>query len=248
VRDLDSGSVGRRAAGKALALLGARRIDSVRAPVILDAAVAQDFLDMIRSGFSAENAQKGKSLFAGKRDSMVASPLLSVHDNGLLEHGLGTAPSDDEGSPLRMKTVIDQGRFVQFLHNSYTARKEGTQSTGNGMRGGFKATPGVGVTNLYIQPGTMGPAALIESTQRGLFVNEIMGAHMANPISGDFSVGASGYWIENGGKAYPVRELTIAGNIIDLLKNVDAVCNDLRFSGRLGSPTLRIAEMSIAGK
>ena len=248
VQDLDIGSVGRRAAGKALALLGARRIDSVRAPVILDAAVAQDFLDMIRSGFSAENAQKGKSLFAGKRDSMVASPLVSVHDDGLLERGIGTAPSDDEGTPLRAKTVIDRGRFVQFLHNSYTARKEGTVSTGNGMRGGFKATPGVGVTNLSIQPGTMGPEALIASTQRGLFVSEIMGAHMANPISGDFSVGASGYWIENGSKAYPVRELTIAGNIIDLLKNVDAVCNDLRFAGRLGSPTLRIAEMSIAGK
>jgi PmbA protein len=149
---------------------------------------------------------------------------------------------------LSTKTVIGHGRFLRFLHNSYTAKKEGVLPTGNGIRGGFKATPGVGATNLYLQPGTIAPEALIASTRRGLFVSEIMGAHMANPISGDFSVGATGFWIENGEKAYPVRELTISGNILDLLKNVDAVCSDLRFSGRMGSPTVRVAEMSIAGK
>lgn len=245
--DLDFGSIGRRAAGKALDLLGARHIGSVRAPVVLDPSVAREFLDMIRSGFSAENAQKGKSLFAGKKGSVVASDIVTVRDDGLLERGIGTAPADDEGVPLLTKTVIDRGRFVLFLHNSYTARKEGTVSTGNGIRGGFKSVPGVGVTNLFIEPGKMTPEALIASTPRGLLVNEIMGAHMANPISGDFSVGATGFWIENGTKAYPVREITIAGNIIDLLRNVDAVCSDLRFSGRLGSPTMRISELSIAG-
>jgi PmbA protein len=135
-----------------------------------------------------------------------------------------------------------------FLYNVYTAQKDGVESTGNGMRGGFKGTPVVGVTNLYIRPGAISPDALIHDTPRGLYVNDVMGAHTANPISGDFSVGATGFWIEKGRKAYPVREITIAGNILDLMQNVDAVCHDLRFTGRTGSPTLRIGEMSIAGK
>ena len=179
---------------------------------------------------------------------MVASPLITIVDNGLLDEGLGTAPVDDELTPMRKKTVIDQGRLALFLYNTYAARKDGVESTGNGMRGGFKGVPGVGVTNLSIQPGTLSPEDLISQTSRGLFVNEIMGAHTANPVSGDFSVGATGFWIENGRKAFPVREITIAGNIIELMKQVDAVANDLRFFGRIGSPTLRIRELSIAGK
>jgi PmbA protein len=247
-REIDIEAVGRRAARKAVDLLGACRIDSVKAPVILDPTVSQEFLDIIRGGFSAENVQKGKSLFAGKLGAAVASPLITIHDDGLLEGGIGSAPADDEAVPMRRKTVIDQGRLGMFLYNAHAAKKEGTASTGNGVRGGFKGVPGIGVTNLYIQAGTVAPADLFASTGRGLFVTEIMGAHMANPISGDFSVGATGFWIENGRKAYPVREVTIAGNIIDVLMNVDAVCSDLKFSGRIGSPTLRIKELSIGGK
>jgi PmbA protein len=116
------------------------------------------------------------------------------------------------------------------------------------MRGGFKGVPGVGLTNLYIAPGSQTPEGLIRSTKRGLQVMEIMGAHMANPISGDFSVGATGFWIENGKVAYPVREITIAGNVLDLMKNVEAVANDLRFQGRIGSPSLLVKELSIGGK
>jgi PmbA protein len=178
----------------------------------------------------------------------VASPLVTIVDNGLLEEGLGTAPSDDELVPMQTKKVIDQGRLALFLYNAYTANKDRTVSTGNGVRGGFKGTPGVGITNLYIEPGAAAPNDLVASTSRGLYVTEIMGAHTANPISGDFSVGATGFWIENGRKAYPVREITVAGNIIDLMRNVDVVCSDLKFSGRTGSPTIRIKELSIGGK
>ena len=247
-RDIDIEAVGRRAAQKALDLLGACPMDSVKAPVILDAAVAQEFLDIIRSGFSAENVQKGKSLFAGKLNAAVASPLITVLDDGLLEGGLGSSPADDEAVPMQRKTVIDSGRLALFLYNLRAAKQDGTVSTGNGVRGGFRGMPGVGITNLYIKPGTMPPGELLKGTPRGLFVNEIMGAHTANAISGDFSVGATGYWIENGERAYPVREITIAGNVLDVLKNVDAVCSDLRFSGRIGSPTIRINELSIGGK
>ncbi len=247
-RSLDIEGVGKRAAQKALDLLGARHIDSTKAPVILDAAVAEEFLSILASGFSSENVQKKKSLLIGKLDSVIASPLITIMDDGLLEQGLGTAPSDDELIPMKTKIVVDQGRLAMFLYNAYTARKDKAVSTGNGMRGGFKGLPGVGVTNLFIKPGTISPVQLIADTDRGLLVTEIMGAHTANPISGDFSVGASGFWIEKGEKSYPVREITIAGNILDLMKGVDALCNDLRFSGRIGSPTLRVKELSISGK
>ena len=240
--------VGRRAARKALDLLGARHIDSVRAPVILEAEVAGEFLSIMSSGFSSENVQKKKSLFIGRLDKEVVSQLITIVDDGLLDGGLGTAPSDDETVPMKQKTVIEKGRLAMFLYNTYTANKDKTVSTGNGMRGGFKGVPGVGVTNLYVEPGKHSLNELMSSAGRGLLVTEIMGAHTANPISGDFSVGATGFWIENGNKAYPVREITIAGNILDLMKNVDAVGSDLRFSGRIGSPSLRVKELSIGGK
>lgn len=239
---------GRRAARRAVDLLGAKSIASVKATVVLEATVAQEFLSMMAAGFSAESVQKKKSLFMGKLDTEVASPIITIHDDGLLTGGLGTAPSDDEAVPMKKKTVIDEGRLALFLHNTYTAGKDKTESTGNGMRGGFKGMPGVGVTNLYIEPGRCSLEALISQAGRGLLVTDVMGMHTANPVSGDFSVGATGFWIENTKKAYPVREITIAGNILDLMKNVDVVGSDLRFSGRIGSPSLLIKELSIGGK
>ncbi len=247
-RKLEIEEVGRKAAQRALDLLGAKHMASVKAPVVLEATVAQEFLSMMASGFSAEGIQKKRSLFIGMLGKEVAAPVITVLDNGLLEGGLGTAPCDDETVPMQKKTIIDRGRLALFLYNTYTANKDKTLSTGNGMRGGFKGMPGVGLTNLYIEPGKESLSGLISSIDNGLFVTEVMGMHTANPISGDFSVGATGFWIEKGKKAYPVREITIAGNILDLMKHVDAVGGDLRFSGRIGSPSLRIKELSIGGK
>lgn len=245
---LEIEEVGRRAAGKALDLLGARRIDSVKVPVVLEATVAQEFLSIMAGGFSAESVQKKRSLFAGKLEKEIASPIVSIFDDGLLGGGLGTAPSDDEAVPMQKKTIVHEGRLLLFLHNAYTAAKDKTISTGNGMRGGFKGLPGVGITNLYIEPGECSLNDLIHQAGRGLFVTEVMGMHTANPISGDFSVGATGFWIEGGVKVFPVREATIAGNIVDLMKNVDVVGCDLRFSGRIGSPSLLIKDISVGGK
>ena len=240
--------VGRRAAQRALDLLGARHIDSVKAPVVLEATVAQEFLAMLASGFSAESVQKKRSLFIGKLDTEVVSPMITVLDDGLLEGGLGTAPTDDEIVPMKKKTVIERGKLALFLYNAYTANKDKTASTGNGIRGGFKGLPGVGLTNLYIEPGNSTLQELMASAGRGLYITEVMGMHTANAISGDFSVGATGFWIEKGRKAYPLREITIAGNILDLMKDVAVVGNDIRFSGRIGSPSLLIKELSIGGK
>ncbi len=240
--------MGRRAARRALSLLGAIPIESVKAPVVLESTVAQEFLSIMAGGFSADNVQKKRSLFQGRLDTAVAAPVVTVFDDGLLDGGLGTAPADDEAVPTGKKIVIQDGRLVLFLHNTYTARKDKTQSTGNAVRGGFKGIPGVGVTNLYIEPGKCSLEALISQAGRGLLVTDVMGMHTANAVSGDFSVGATGFWIESGEKAYPVREITIAGNILDVMKNVDAVGSDLRFSGRIGSPSLLIKELSIGGK
>lgn len=247
-RRLEIEAVARRAAQKAINLLGAKAIFSVKAPVILDRTVASEILSIMASGLSAENVQKKKSLFMGKLGRDVFSSLITVVDDGLLSGGMGTAPADDEGVPLSKKTVIEKGVLTMFLYNTYTAKKDKTVSTGNAVRGSFKGMPAVGVTNLYIEPGALSPEQVIAGTDAGLYVIEIMGAHTANPITGDFSVGATGFWIEKGKISHPVREITIAGNILDLMKNVDAVCNDLKFSGRIGSPTLRIKELSIAGK
>lgn len=245
---LEIEEVGRRAARKALNLLGAKGIPSVKAPVVLERTVAEEILSITASGLSAESVQKKKSLFMGKLGQAVMSPLITVVDDGLLDGGIGTAPADDEGVPLSRKTVIDEGSLMMFLYNTYTANRDKTVSTGNAVRGGFKGVPGVGVTNLSIEPGKLSPEEVIAGTEKGLYVMEIMGAHTANPISGDFSVGATGFWIEKGKIAFPVREVTIAGNVLDLMNNIDAVCNDLKFSGRIGSPTLRVRELSIAGK
>ncbi len=247
-RKLEIEEVGRKGARRALDLLGARHVDSGKSPIVLEATVAQDFLSLMASGFSAESVQKKRSLFIGKLGKEIASTAVTVLDDGLLDGGLGTAPSDDETVPMQKKTVIEQGRLALFLHNVYTANKDRTVSTGNGMRGGFKGIPGVGVTNLYIRPGKDPLETLIASLDRGVFVTEVMGMHTANAISGDFSVGATGFWIEKGRKVHPVREITIAGNILDLMKNVAAVGCDLRFSGRIGSPSLLIKEISIGGK
>jgi len=247
-RKLEIEEVARRAAQRALDLLGAKHIDSIKAPVILDATVAQEFLAIMASGLSAESVQKKRSLFIGRLDTMIASPVVTIYDDGLLTGGLGTAPSDDEAVPMQKKTVIEDGRLSLFLHNTYTANKDKTVSTGNGVRGGFKGIPGVGITNLYIDPGECTLGGIINSTERGLLVTEVMGMHTANPISGDFSVGATGFWVEQGKKVFPVREITIAGNILDLMKNVEVVGCDIRFSGRIGSPSLLIKELSIGGK
>jgi PmbA protein len=240
--------VGRVAAQRALDLLGARHIDTVRAPIILEAPVALDFLSLMASGFSAESVQKKRSLFMGRLGQDVASPLITVIDDGLREGGLGTMPADDEAVPTQKKILIGKGRLERYLYNTYSANKDGVESTGNGMRGGFSALPGTGVTNLSLLPGTYTFDELLASIDRGLLVTDVMGMHTANAISGDFSVGATGFWIEKGKKAFPVREITIAGNILDCMRDVDAVGSDLRFSGRIGSPSLRIREMSISGK
>lgn len=250
LRDVSFEETGVNAALHACSLLGARKFSARRAPVVLDSSVAADFLGILSGSLSADHVQKGKSLLSGKQGSPVISPGVNIMDNGLLPGKLGSCPVDDEGVPVTKKVLFDHGVLQGFLHNTYTARKWAMSSTGNATRGGYASLPSVGTTNLYLEaaPGeAMVPKqALYTAVGTGLYVLDAMGVHTANPVSGDYSVGVTGLWIENGAPAYPVKEAVISGNILELFNSIDAVGDDLRFYGGIGCPSLLIREMNIS--
>lgn len=246
-KNLKVRETGQEAAEKAVMMLGAAGVPSQRVPIILDPYVASNFLDLLAPSLTAEAVQKGKSLLRGKLGQQVISPALTIVDDGKLEEGIASAPVDGEGVPTARNVLFSEGRLEKFLYNTYTASKDRVASTGNGIRGSFKSTADVGTTNFFIQPGSVSPAELLAPVEKGFYVTEVMGLHTANPVSGDFSLGASGIWIEKGEKTKPVRGVAIAGNILELMQNIDCVANDLRFFGSTGAPTLRIKGMSISG-
>ncbi len=245
------GRVGANAAKKAVQLLGAKKIASLKGSILLDSSVASEFLGIFASALSSESVQKGKSMLAGKKGEQVLSPLLNVIDNGLIEGKLGSKPFDGEGVPTRSKTLIEGGVLKGFLYNTYTAHKEGVESTGNASRGGASSLPGVGPTNLYVGPSSLENVKdfgkLLETVVKGIYVTETMGMHTANPVSGEFSVGISGLWIENGAVRYPVKEAVISGNVLDLFRQVIMVGDDLRFYGNIGVASLLIEAIDISG-
>ncbi len=245
--ELDVREVGRRGAENALQLLGAKAAPTCKVPVLLTPLTAVSFLEVLAAPFSANAVQKGKSLFKDRVGEAIAASTLQLIDDGLLPGGAGTAPFDDEGVPMQRKHLIRDGVLEGYLHNSYTAAKASVASTGNGMRSGYSSTPHVGTSNLYIEAGDRTAEELLPAMEKGLIVTEVMGMHTANPISGDFSVGVSGLWVEKGRISHPVRGGAIAGNLIDLLKKIEGVGSDLRFYGSVGSPSLLIGNLSVSG-
>jgi len=248
LRELAPEQVGQEAAANAIRVLHAKTMRSGCLPVIMEPWVAVRFAGILASMVNAEAVQKGKSLLAGKIGDQVTASCCTIIDNGLLENGIASAGFDSEGVPARNKTIIKKGTLETYLHNTYTAGKDGVESTGNAQRGSFRGLPMVGSSNFMIAPGSEDKDTLFMGIEKGLYVTEVMGMHTANPISGDFSVGASGLMIEQGSLTYPVRGLTIAGNMAEFLMNIDAVASDFRFYGGKGSPSLRIRALSIAGE
>jgi len=240
--------VGREAARRAVRMLGAAPVTTRRAAVVLDPYVATGFLGLIAPALTGEAVQKGRSLFAGKLGERVASSKITTIDDGALPGGIASAPFDGEGVATSRTVLIEKGVLKGYLYNTYTAAKDGVQSTGNGVRNSFKGTPEVGITNFFFEAGTEPVEKLLSEIKSGIYVTEVMGMHTANPISGDFSVGVAGLLIENGELTRPVRGMAIGGNIIDFLANVDGVGSDLKFFGGRGSPTLRVAEITISGQ
>ncbi|MPN00331.1 Metalloprotease PmbA [bioreactor metagenome] len=177
----------------------------------------------------------------------MVSPLINLVDDGNLADGIATSPVDGEGVPTQRTHLIVKGTLYGYLYNAYTAAKDKVVSTGNGSRGSFKSMPEVGPTNIFIQSGNMKREKLIQDVKDGFYVTSVMGMHTANPISGDFSIGAAGVWIKNGEFVHSVRGVAIAGNILELFGQVDGVADDLRFYGSKGAPTIRISNITVSG-
>ena len=238
-------SIGRIAAERTLRRLGARKIPTQKAAIVLDPRMARSLISHIFEAISGDSIYRQASFLAGKLGQQVAGKNITITDDGTIPGLWGTSPFDDEGVPSRRTVVIQDGVLQSYLLNTYTARKLGLKTTGNASRG-LSGAASVGHGNFFLSPGDISPDQLIRSTKSGLYVTEMLGFGV-NTVNGDFSQGASGLWIENGELAYPVREVTIASSLPEMLNSIDALANDLEFRSSMAAPTLRIAEMMISG-
>lgn len=250
--DFDPVKLAEEVASEAVSLLGASSIESGDYPVLLRHDVAGDLLQTFASTLSAENVQKGLSLFEGKLDDKVAVDDLTLIDDPFMEEGFRSTPFDSEGYPTRKKEIIKNGILTTYLYNLKAAAREGVKSTGNAFRSSHKSSVGIAPTNLYIEPGKTGFDQLKKMKERTLLITDITGLHAgANQVSGDFSLSAEGFLLENGEVVKPVEQITISGNFIDLLKDVIGIGDDLEMGspgrGHIGSPSLLIGSLSVGG-
>ncbi|HEY5943525.1 MAG TPA: TldD/PmbA family protein [Solirubrobacterales bacterium] len=250
-RELDPVAIGAEGAERALAMIGAGKPPSRSCPVVLDETVAASFAGLIGGGLSAKAVQRGRSPFAGKLGEEVASEAFALHDDGRDPEGPASAPFDGEGVPRRRTALIEDGRLRSYLYDTYTANREGTTSTGSAARQGYRSLPSVSTSNLMVAPGSHSLGQLLAEAGEGIYVTDVAGLHSGvNPVTGVFSVGASGRTIRNGQLAEPVREFTIAGELLAMLGAVSAAGAEPRwvpFGGSVSTPPLLIAEMAISG-
>jgi PmbA protein len=252
--DLDVEKVGRSAGRKALESLGGKRIPTGVYPVLIRNHIVSEFLSILAHSFLADQVQKGKSPLKGKQGERFFSPLLTIVDDGLHPKGISTAPIDGEGMPSQRTPLVTQGEVKGYLYDRYWANRENRSfsglrlaSTGNSRRHGIKAPPGIGISNFFIEPGDLSFPKLMENLSQGVVVEEVMGLHTVDPISGDFSLGCSGAWIEKGEKVHSVKSIAIAGNLFELFRKIIGVGGDLRFFGGVGAPSLLVKELLISG-
>lgn len=248
--EIDADAIAKEAVDEALFMLKAAPVPSGTYRAIIEAKCMPDMLGAFDGVFSAESAQKGLSLLAGKEGEMIASEAVTLMDDPLLPGGLASQPFDAEGVATRTKAVIEKGRLTTLLHNLKTARKAGVKTTGNAAKAGYAGAVNVSPSNFFLAPGKQTLAELMADMGDGLVITEVSGLHAgANAISGDFSLIAQGYTVKNGKKDAPVEQITVAGNFYQLLKNIRAVGSDLLFPGSsIGSPSVDVGEISVAGK
>jgi PmbA protein len=252
--------IGRIAAQRALRRLGARRVPTQRCPVVFAPEVARGLMGNLLNAADGDAIYRNASMFAGKLGEQVAGENITMVDDGTMVFdraiphgngetmrvgGFGTSPFDGDGLRTRRTVVIERGVLQHLMLNTYTARKLGMESTAKASRG-LAGAPGIGGGNYYLEPGTLSPEELIGEVRSGLYVLSTMGFG-TNLVTGDYSQGVSGLWIENGELAYPVEEITIAGNMKEMFGNVSAIANDLEFRGSGAVPTVRIEGMTVAG-
>lgn len=247
---LNAPKLARAAAKQAVDGLHASPVASGRYRVVLLNLAMTDLLETFSSALSAESAQKELSLLKGKIGQAIAAPCVTLMDDSLRAEGFASRPFDAEGVPGQTTTVIADGVFQTFLHNLKTAYKDGVASTGNASKAGYASSVHVSPTNLYFKPGELTFDGLLAAMGDGLVITEVEGLHAgANAVSGDFSLLSKGYVVKDGARVRPVEQITIAGNFFELLQNVRAVGNDLRFpSGGFGSPSVDVGTLSVAGQ
>ena len=244
--ELDSPEdVGRTAAGRAVRMLGARTPKTGKVPVVFDNITGTSILGSLLAALNGDAVFKKASYLVGKLGQEIASPLVTIVDDATIKRGLASAPFDGEGLPGDRREVVSNGLLRSYLYDTYTARKAGTRSTANAQRG-YDSLPSIGAFNFYLQEGEHSFDEIIKSVKNGLFLTNLMGFG-ANPVTGDYSLGASGIWIENGELTYPVEGITVASNMLTMLKNIDMVGDDLKFLGPISSPTFRVVEMTVSG-
>jgi len=237
--------VGRKAAARAVAKLGARKVGTTAVPVIWEAPVAHDLLRILSQAASGEALYRRSTFLAGLEGQPVASSLLTLADEPLLPGRLGSRPFDGEGVTSRRLPLFEAGVFRNFLFDSYNARRLGRRSTGAARRG-LATAPAPGPTNLVMAAGDRSPEALLEGIEEGLLLTDLMGFGV-NLTTGDFSRGAQGFWIEKGRIAYPVTEINLSGNLKEMLASIDAVADDVIWRGSSAAPSFRMSRLTISG-
>ena len=238
--------VGRTAARRALRRLNAVKVETQKVPVVFEPRTARSLLDNIYEAVHGMSIYRHESFIVDKLGDTVASDLVTVIDDGTIPGLFGTSPFDDEGVPSRRTTVIERGVLKSYLLNTYAARKLGMKTTGNASRG-LTGNAGIGHGNFFLEAGVQTPEQILAGIPNGFYVTELMGFGV-NIVTGDYSRGAAGLWIRNGELAFAVSEVTIAGNLIEMLRGIEAVGNDLEFRGSIAAPTIKIGEMTVGGR
>lgn len=245
--ELKAEQVGRNGAERALSLLGAKPVSTQSVPALLDPVVGASLLGVLASSFLGDQVRKGRSSLQGKLGSVIYSPEVSLVDDSSYPKGFVKCPFDGEGTRTRPSEVVKRGRLQQFLYDIPTAGLEGTKTTGNAIRLNYKEPPKVGVSNFLLVPGNKSLAELLGCLQKGFWISDLIGVHTADPVTGDFSLGASGYWVEGGKKSHPVRGVAVSGNLHELFNRVQAVGSEIRFYNNYGCPPLLISSIDVGG-
>ncbi|HLB70583.1 MAG TPA: TldD/PmbA family protein [Candidatus Methanoperedens sp.] len=244
--DIDFFKIGERSSDLAFRSKNGEGVETRDTSVLLQPMAFADILEnTLMPSLNSDNVQKARSSLIGKKGKKIASDALSLIDDGTLEAGIGTSSCDDEGTPSKRSEVVKNGTLCSFLYDCYTAGKEKKESTGNAVRWSFTSTPSISIRNLIIDHPV---SDIIEETQDGVMVNSVIGAHTANPISGDFSVEArNSFLIRNGEITSPIKSMMISGNIFELLHGIDGAGKDVRKLGNVVTPTMRVSKMRIVG-
>jgi len=242
-----AGEIAKSAAEKAYEMLDPRIIKTQRAPVIFDPDVSRSLLGGIIGAVNGERVLQGASFLRDKLGEKIAVTGLTLIDDGIRPKALSSSPFDGEGVPTQRRNIVDKGVLQGFMYNTITAKRAGAESTGNASRRGFASVPGIGPHHFYMENGRASQRSIIRNTKKGLYLKGVTG-YGINPVSGNFSGGARGFWIENGAIAYPVKDLTIAATADAMLNGIDMIGNDLDLVRGRSAPTFRIHEMQIGGE